>query len=50
MVMGVASIGALSVLGTAVTGVLNTILMNLIAFVGAAALIVAIKTVIEMEK
>lgn len=49
MVMGVASVGALSILGTVAT-VLSAILSNLIAFVGAAALVVAIKTVIEMEK
>lgn len=50
MVLGVASIQALAVLGTAISTVLNTILASLIAFAGASALVIAVKAIIEMEE
>jgi hypothetical protein len=50
IVLGVASIQTLSVLGIVVSGVLNAILANFTAFVGASALVVAIKAIIEMGK
>ena len=49
-VLGVASIQVLGVLGTAVGGFLNTILANFIAFVGASALVVSVKSIIELGK
>ncbi len=50
LILGIASVDALAVLGTSVAGVVGTVLSSLIAFVGAAALVVAIKAVIETEK
>jgi len=50
IVLGVASVQALSILGTTIGTALNTILASLIAFVGASTLVVAVKAVIEMGK
>jgi hypothetical protein len=50
MILGVASIQALSLLGTTVGSALNTIFASLVSFVGAAALVVAVKGIIEMGK
>ena len=50
IVLGVASIQTLSILGTTIGTALNTILASLIAFAGAAALIVAIKAIVEIGK
>jgi len=49
LVLGVGSISALSIIGT-VSGYLNNILANVLAFVGAAALIVALKAIYETSK
>jgi hypothetical protein len=49
LVLGVGSISTLSVLGV-VSTYLDSILGNFIAFVGAAALVVSIKTVIQSTK
>ncbi len=49
LLLGVGSISALSVIGT-VSGYLNSILANIIAFVSAAALIVALKAIYETGK
>ena len=49
LLLGIGSISALSIIGT-VSGYLNSILANVIAFVGAAALIVALKTIYETGK
>lgn len=49
LILGVASISALSILGI-VSNYLNAILGNFILFVGAAALVVAIKVVIDTGK
>jgi hypothetical protein len=46
--VGVASIQAAAVLGVLVSGMLNTVLANFIAFVGAAALVVSVKALVEM--
>jgi hypothetical protein len=50
MVMGVASIQALAILGTTIGGTINTILASFIAFVGASALVLAVKAVVELNK
>lgn len=50
IVLGVASIQVLAILGTNVGDALNMILANLIAFVGASALVVAVKAIIELNK
>jgi hypothetical protein len=49
LLLGVSSISALSILGI-VSVYLNAILGNFIAFVGAAALVVSIKAIIEVNK
>jgi len=49
LVLGVASINALSVLGI-ISDYLNRILGNFIAFVSAAGLVVSIKSIIETTK
>ena len=49
LTMGIASISALSVLGV-VINYLGAILGNFIAFVGASALIVSIKAIVETSK
>ena len=49
LLLGIGSISALSIIGT-VSGYLNSILANIIAFVGAAALVVALKAVYETAK
>lgn len=49
LILGVGSISALSVLDV-VSVYLNSILGNFIVFVGSAALVVAIKAVIEVNK
>ncbi|MBS3088893.1 hypothetical protein J4402_03905 [Candidatus Pacearchaeota archaeon] len=49
LVGGIASIGALSVLGS-ISTYISAILVNLIALVSAAALVVAIKAVFETSK
>ena len=49
LVGGIASVGALAVLG-GVSSYISAILENLIAFVGAAALVVAIKAIFETGK
>ncbi len=49
LLLGVGSISALAVLGIVSTYV-NSILGNFIAFVGAAGLVVAIKSVVETSK
>jgi len=49
ILLSVGSISALSVIGT-VSGYLNSILANVISFVSAAALIVALKTVYSTGK
>lgn len=46
LLLGIGSISALSIIGT-VSGYLNSMLANIISFVGAAALVVALKTVYE---
>jgi hypothetical protein len=50
IVLGVASIQTLSVLGMVVSDIINAVLANFIAFVGASALVVAVKAVIEIGK
>ena len=50
LVLGVASIEALSILGTSISSAINTILASFIAFVGASALVVAVKIIIEKGK
>lgn len=50
MIMGVASIGVLSVFGAAISTYISAVLGNFISFVGAAALVVAIKTALEVSK
>ncbi len=50
MVMGVASIQALAILGTVISGAIETILASFIAFVGAAALVLAVKAIVEINK
>ena len=50
LVLGVASIEALSILGTSISAAVNTILASFIAFVGASALVVAVKTIVEKGK
>ena len=50
IVLGVASVQTLSILGTVVGDALNTVLASFIAFVGAAALVVAVKAIVELEK
>jgi len=49
LILGVGSISALSIIGT-VSGYLNMILANLIAFVSAAALVVALKSIYSSAK
>ena len=49
ILLGVGSISALSVIGT-VSGYLNSILANVISFVSAAALVVALKAVYSTGK
>lgn len=49
LILGVASIGALSILAV-VSDYIDSILGNFISFVGAAALVVSIKAVIEATK
>jgi uncharacterized membrane protein len=49
LVLGVSSLGALSVIGTTL-GYLEAILGNFITFVGAAALVVSIKAIIVTSK
>ena len=49
LILGVASISALSVLGI-ISSYLNAILANFIAFVSAAALVVSIKAVTDTSK
>ena len=46
ILLGIGSISALSIIGT-VSGYLNSILANVITFVSAAALVVALKTIYE---
>jgi hypothetical protein len=50
IVLGVASIQTLSVLGVVVSDIINAVLANFIAFVGASALVVSVKAVIEIGK
>ena len=50
LVLGVGSIQTLAVLGTAVSATLSTVLGSMIAFVGAAALVVAVKAVVELAQ
>ena len=50
IVLGVASIETLSILGATISAALSSILASLIAFVGASALVVAVKAIIEMGK
>lgn len=50
IVLGVGSLQALTVLGTTIGGAINTFLVSFIAFVGAAGLVVAVKTVIGITK
>jgi hypothetical protein len=50
IVLGVASIQTLSILGIVVSDILNAILANFTAFVGASALVVAIKAIIDIGK
>ena len=49
ILLGVGSISALSIIGT-VSGYLNSILANIITFVSAAALVVALKAVYSTGK
>lgn len=49
LVLGVGSISALSILNI-VSTYLNAILSNFIAFVSAAALVIAIKSIVETSK
>ena len=49
LLLGIGSISALSIIGT-VSGYLNSILANIIAFVSAAALVVALKSIYETGK
>ena len=49
ILLGVGSISALSIIGT-ISGYLNSILANLIAFVSAAALVVALKSIYVTSK
>ncbi|HLC47056.1 MAG TPA: hypothetical protein VJI75_04955 [Candidatus Nanoarchaeia archaeon] len=49
IVIGVANIQALSALGTAISTAVNTILLSFVSFVGASALVVSVKSIIEME-
>ena len=49
LLLGIGSISALSVVGN-VSGYLNTILANIISFVSASALVVALKTIYETGK
>ncbi len=50
VIMGVASIQTLSILGTSISGAINTMLASFIAFVGASALVLAVKAVIELNR
>jgi hypothetical protein len=50
LMLGVGSLQALSILGTTIGGALDTVLTSFVAFVGAAALVVAVKSVISMSK
>ena len=49
LLLGIGSISALSIIGT-VSGYLNLILANIIAFVSAAALVVALKSIYSTGK
>ena len=49
LILGISSLGALSVIGTTLT-YLESILTNFTAFVGAAGLVVAIKAIIVTSK
>jgi hypothetical protein len=49
LILGVASISTLSILGI-ISSYINAILGNFIAFVSAAALVVAIKSIVETSK
>ncbi len=49
LLLGIGSISALSIIGT-VSGYLNSILANVISFVSAAALVVALKAVYSTGK
>ena len=48
IVLGVGSVQTLSILGTTVSATLSAILANVIAFVGASALVVAVKAIVEL--
>lgn len=50
IVLDVASIQTLAILGTTIGAALNTILASVIAFVGASALVVAIKAIIDLGR
>ena len=50
MLLGIGSIGTLTILGTTISTALNTILASLTAFAGASALVVAVKAVLEIGK